>query len=49
MEKTLKELNDLYLELKNENDYAYLTVRHCVEIMLKDKGGMDKWKKHFKI
>ena len=38
MEKIIKELEDLFLEYKNSNDQnAYIAVRECIKIVLKNK------------
>lgn len=39
MEKTLQDLEKLWLEYRNENDHnAYVAVRHCIKIVLENKG-----------
>jgi hypothetical protein len=39
MNKTIKELEDLFLEYRNTNDQnAYIAVRECIEIIKKNNG-----------
>jgi hypothetical protein len=39
MEKTIKELKDLFLEYRDSGDQnAYIAVEECIQIVLKNKG-----------